>query len=177
MLLYLSYAASLTKMKLNRENKKCLDFKINKSKEGIWKTAKENIKNYQWTDFLLTNKVDYREFVLDDQKIEVTRISTFFSPFRSYGKIIFKIDEEKGSLLKCEIIPYNNNYNYIVLAIFTFLILWTLVGLLLNSIQNSIIIIFFGWTISILFVFFKYRFDKNNLIKYTKLIVKDLTAD
>ncbi len=83
-----------------------------------------------------------KKFKLSYNEIEIYKKSSFFNPFASRGTIkINFINQEKRDKTKidCRIIPFYANHNTIILIVFGFLIIWSIIGIIISHNLNTIL--------------------------------------
>ena len=164
--------------KLNDRINSSYETEVSKPTDYILTLINEKIKNYKWYSSLTEGHVDFNEFEIIGDKIEILRTPKIYWPFRSYGKIklnLIRTEKEDLTKIKCEILPGDNSIPYILgLEIIAF-ILWTALffymGQRLDWPTKIIVsIIVFGVPTAI--VYFNYRIAKYALTDYSKTVIK-----
>ena len=163
-------------MGLSEKIRETFEITVDKSSGQIMKTLDNKIKSYYPADILQTDSVDYSEFKVKQNSIEVIRMPGFFTPFRQHGKILIKVDEERGRLL-FEIYPYNKILLIILTFGVSFLVLWSISWLTYYQSTNSIFTLLGVWTLFGLIFFVMYKINMRTLKNYAKQISRDLVDD
>ena len=160
-------------MKLNDKIRISFQENLNKSESEILERLDSKINNYDWTDLISVDGIDYREFRIKKGIIKILREPKFLAPFRPYGKILIKFDSNNETL-NCEIHPYNKALPSILLTIGIILTLWT-VGVLWTTMGiNSLLMILFAYSGLSLFLLIRYYYDRSSLKRYAKKVIDEI---
>ena len=165
-------------MRLNDRLKESFEAQVNKSKSDVWSAAENRQKNFRWTEFLLSDPIDYREFDIQNKSIQIARRPRFFDPFRASGRIIFEMEE--GGKLKWEIHPFDDALLIFLFILGSFLILLTVLVLIISR-NNLTLAVFVSigltWTLTGIVIYLIYRLNKMMLVQYGKRIASELSGD
>ena len=165
-------------MNFNDRLKDRFQFEVEKSNIEIFQHVSERKKTYSWSD-LLTESIDFNEVIINKDELVINRRPAFFSPFRSNGKIVFKVTQSGSmSILDGETSPYYGFSILLMVLFFIFLSIWTAGVLLLTAkLLNALLIVSFAWMIFGLLLFLIYTFQKRGLRNYAKKFVTELSGN
>jgi hypothetical protein len=151
-----------------------ITYELNISKAQLLAKIQDRIKDYNQTSFLLADNVDYEEFRIENDKVKIKRRPNNLTTFGQLDLFIEDMADGKTNL-KFEIIPFNKLFPWVRTILITFGLFLTIFGILINHSINSLLILAFGWTIMAMFVYFRTKFERYMMLRYTKLIIKDLS--
>ncbi|HEV8515712.1 MAG TPA: hypothetical protein VGQ59_20660, partial [Cyclobacteriaceae bacterium] len=84
----------------------------------VLKMIEDKVKSYKWYSPFFESSIDFSEFKISENTIEILRCPKVFWPFRSYGRIRLTLIDNDGLRLtevKCAIFPGDNSIPYILL--------------------------------------------------------------
>jgi len=157
---------------------KIYSIKTEKSLYEILQKIEENTEK-QEKNFLLiaTNTINYRQFRINDNTIEIERYPNFFYPIKGSGNITFNlIPSYSGTEIECKVVPslLGIIFNFALLLIFLIIV----TGLMLSSIQHfyfsTIIFMTIFWILPLLVFYLAVKLNTTSLDSYAKLILYDL---
>ena len=151
-----------------------ITYEVNISKKHLLDKIHERIKKYTWTNALLADNVDYKEFQIEENKIKIKRKPTNLTTFGQIELLIEELTEEKSNL-KFDIIPFNKLFPWGRPILIAFGLFLTVFGLLIDRSIYTLLIIVSGWSFLSVFLYFRMKFERHMMFRYTKLIVKDLS--
>ena len=151
---------------------------IPKRTEDILNLIEGKVKNYKWYNSLTEGLIDFNEFKIIGNCIEILRTPKIYWPFRSYGKIrlnLIKTEKLDSTKIKCEILPGDNSLPYILIFEIIAFILWTMLFLLIGQRLDwttKIIISIIVFSVPTAILYFNYRIAKYALSDYSKTVIK-----
>jgi hypothetical protein len=154
---------------------------VPKRTEDILTLIQEKIKNIKWYSSL-DGHIDFTEFEIIGDKIEILRTPKIYWPFRSYGRIRFNLvrTEKQGfTKIKCKILPGDNSVLYILAIAALLFVFWTMLLLLLGrrlDWPTKTIILFISFSFPAVFMYLNYRIAKYALTDYSKTVIKLMSA-
>jgi hypothetical protein len=151
---------------------------VSRRTEDILTLIHEKIKNYKRYASLTEAHIDFNEFEITGDKIEILRTPKIYWPFRSHGKIKFNLirtEKEDLTKIKCEILPGDNSIPYILTFEIIAFVLWTILFLYIGqrldwTTKIVVSILVFGVPTAI--IYFNYRIAKYALTDYSKAVIK-----
>ena len=153
--------------------KKLVSYELNMSKSQLLAKIQERIKNYSWTDLLLANTVDYKEFEIESEKIKIKRRPANLTTWGEIDLFVEEIESNK-TRLNFNIISFHELFPWARGLMITFGVFFTILGLLIDRSTTSLLIIVLCWVVVSLFVHLRLRLESYMMTKYTELIVRDL---
>ena len=91
---------------------------IAKSKKEILNFVSKKKSDYKWYDPFFESTIDYSEFKIINESIEILRVPKVYWPFRSHGRIRFIFLEKtefNTTRMICEILPGDNTIPYVLI--------------------------------------------------------------
>jgi len=160
--------------------KKQYEFQSLRTKtEIIEEIEKKATAKKDYFDFNSNNDINYKNFKINNNRIEVKLSPNILDPFRGSGTIYFELCTlENGTKINVTIEPYSK---YLIIAggcfAILFLVLFTpAVFLFLNeNILETFLFIFGTCLIATLPSYLFFRFSNNQLEQYSKRILDDLS--
>jgi hypothetical protein len=164
--------------RINNKINTSYETEVSKRTEDILSLIQEKVKNYKWYSSLTEGHIDFNEFKIIGDRIEILRTPKVYWPFRSYGKIklnLIATENKDSTKIKCEILPGDNLLPYFSIFSIIASILWTTLFLYMGwrldwaiKIITSIIVFIIPTGI----IYFNYRIAKSALTYYSKLVIK-----
>jgi hypothetical protein len=149
-------------------------YELTISKTQLLNKIKDRIEKYSWTSFLSADNIDYKEFEFDGDRIKINRKPTSLTTF---GQIDLIIEEKVNGKteMKFKVIPFDKLYPWGQFLLIAFAVMFSAFGLFLNSSIKMVLILLLGWAMIGLFIYFRLKFERYMMRRYTGLIVKDLS--
>jgi len=132
-------------------------------------------------NFLTSENINYKDFIISDKKIEIERWPSIFNPFRGSGIITFELNKSiEGTKIKCNYGPIKLGI-YMGLGLMAFVFIALFIVLLISPFDSYLKEIFaififlilpFGLIMLISYLFL--LFNTNQLEKYLRSILKDI---
>jgi len=140
----------------------------------IEKGAEKQTKNLL---LIVTKTINYKQFTIIDNTIEIERYPNFFNPFKGSGNITFNlISNNPGTKIECKIVPSLLGIIFNFALLFLFLIIVTV--LMFSSIQHiyfgTVIFMALFWILPIVVYYFVCKLNTTNLDSYARLVLYDL---
>lgn len=163
-------------MRLNEKITSRFEITTDRTKADIVSMIEAGKKKGFVTNMFIADAVDYGEFIVADDRIEIHRQPIFVDPFRSSGTIIIEFKSSGNmTVLCCELLPFHGTLPIIVVLGAIGLFLWTFFVLLFGNGLTTFVFLGVSWimilaTASIIFLLTKY-----GLITYAKRVIKELT--
>ncbi len=132
-----------------------------------------------WTHFLMSDSVDFKEISIVNGRIKIMRGPLFLDVFRSSGKITIEMVSlpNKGTLLKCEVLPYQGNLPIFLGLLIAVLTLWTLIVVAFGRDYNALLMILMAWGMFGGFSYLTYLLTKHGLVNYSRKVIREITKD
>ncbi|HRJ28686.1 MAG TPA: hypothetical protein PLV21_09225 [Cyclobacteriaceae bacterium] len=166
-------------MGLNEKITEQFDVTTNVSTQDILQRLSDGKQKQTWTDFLVTNTIDYKAININNRRIEIIQTPTVLNAFKPNGRITIDLSDsdDNTTKLKCEVVPFNGNLPILIWLPIGALTLWSLGVLLFSRSFQGFLMIFGAWTAFGLLTYLMFLFNKHGLINYSKRVVKELTQD
>jgi hypothetical protein len=157
---------------------KIYSINTDKSLYNIQREIEEKTKKQSRNILLLaTNSINYKQFRVIDNMIEIERYPNFFNPMRGSGNITFNLTSIiSGTTIECKVVPslLGIIFNFAILLLF----LITVTVLMFSSIQHiyfeTIIFMTVFWIFPLNVYYFVCKLNTTNLDSYARLILYDL---
>jgi len=166
-------------MRLNQRTKARFQKRVNKSKAEIWRLVETNKQKFRWTEFVKGSPINYGQFTLQDDSIQVLRRPDFLGFITPTGRIKFTMDEDNQTLV-WEVNPLDADSILpigLLLAACGIIEWTTFVILLTSNIKVLAIVLSTSWAATLLTIYLTYALYKSDLVSYGHRIAKELTGD
>jgi len=133
-----------------------------------------------WTDFILSDQIDFKGIEVKDNRLEILRIPTVLNPFKAHGRITFDLSDSDNNTVtvKCRILPQDGIFPYVIIFYFVFFTLWTIACFLIAWGDLKVLLLVIpGWTVFGLVIYFGLLYTKSGLRNYARRIVKELMTE
>jgi hypothetical protein len=126
---------------------------------------------------MVTKTINYRQFQISDNNIEIERYPNFFYPIKGSGNITFNlITTYSGTKIECKVVPslIGIIFNFALLLLFLIIVS----VLMFSSIQHfyigTVIFIAVFWAFPLIVFYFLCKLNTTSLDSYARLILYDL---
>ena len=154
---------------INKYINESFEVQTPKTKGDILDSADKVIRDYDW---IVTSEAP----LIRDNEVTIHRKPSAFAPFRPIGMVRFTVSQNlEKTNIKCDIYPYNNSFPYIIVVGIGLMTIWTVVGLIISTSYNSLLILGLGWTAAIFLTYISVLTNKKRLRDYSTTIIKELT--
>ena len=167
--------------KINDRINSSYETEISKPTADILSLIQEKTRNYKWYSSLFEGHIDFNEFKITGDRIEILRTPKIYWPFRSYGKIklnLIRTENSDLTKIKCEILPGDNSTPYIIAFGVLAFVLWTALFLFIGrriDWPTKVILSIIVFILPTAIIYFNYRIAKYALTDYSKAVVKLLS--